>query len=131
MIVNLIRYQATVNLTSGHLFLDNKYFCDTLELPWNGDISFKSCIPEGEYQITKRVGAEYHVKEGYLLQNVSNRSGILIHSANSVSELEGCIAVGVRALDMLYESRNTLNSLMSIVGDSSILKVMNVATVWL
>ena len=38
----------------GFLYIDDEYYCQTLELPDKDNKRFKSCIPEGEYSITKR-----------------------------------------------------------------------------
>lgn len=76
--------------THGSLFLDKRFLCFTIELPW-GNRKSESCIPEGTY----RLEARYSKKIGnhLLVKNVPNRSLILIHPANYVKvELQECIA---------------------------------------
>lgn len=63
----------------------------TIELPWRDNKTRISCIPEGTYKLTKRYSQKF--KHHILLNDVPNRSLILIHPANDASEeLEGCIA---------------------------------------
>ena len=77
--------------TNGELKDGEMHLCFTIELPWNLNSSFNSCIPEGKYQLVKRFTKErkWHLE----LNNVSERYGILIHPANyAIKELKGCIA---------------------------------------
>lgn len=83
--------------TTGQLFVmdDNAqvlFSCYTLELPWRDNQNNISCIPEGTYPITPRRSAKYN--DHLHILNVPNRSYILVHEANYVHELRGCIAVG-------------------------------------
>lgn len=65
----------------------------TLERPWLNNEPFVSCIPEGFY----RVGIDQEGKwTGYPeLQNVPGRTEIIVHPANRVDQIEGCIAPGL------------------------------------
>lgn len=71
------------------------------ELPWLDNASGKSCVPTGVYKVKKTTWLKYN-KPVFMLQNVANRQGILIHSANYMgdrdkglkSQLYGCIALG-------------------------------------
>lgn len=77
--------------TNGKLECNGKFICNTIELPWKDNNPKVSCIPEGEYFITKR----YSKKFGWHLEvmQVSNRSLILFHPANyALRQLQGCIA---------------------------------------
>ena len=76
---------------NGELLIDGVKVCNTIELPWKENQSRVSCIPEGKYQLTKR----YSLRFGWhlLVNNVVNRSYILIHAFNNaVKESKGCIA---------------------------------------
>lgn len=70
----------------------------TLELPWHDNKRRISCIPDGVYKVKKH----YSPKFGrcFWLQDVPNRSEILIHPANYTRELLGCIAVGLDHKDI-------------------------------
>ena len=97
------RFGSTPEQTLGKLFLfddDGKqvFKCVTLELPWKDNESRVSCIPTGTYQVRFRDG----VKEGsrtaqynhFHVQNVPDRSWILIHLGNFNTDILGCILVG-------------------------------------
>ena len=105
-IVEIRRSQSSDEGTFGKLFIDNKFFCCTGELPDNAgnpDVPNErstDCIPKGEYEVhpkqSPKFGSTYEVK------NVPNRSAILIHAGNFCgnvkkgwrSDVEGCILLG-------------------------------------
>lgn len=76
-------------------------FWKSLELPDRKNKSNISRIPNGEYQAKIRHSPSFR-KEYYCLQNVKDRSYILIHGANFAGDtskgfqthLQGCIALG-------------------------------------
>ena len=77
--------------TNGKLECSGKPICLTIELPWASNEKEVSCIPEGEYFISKRYSRKFqwHLE---VLQ-VANRRLILFHPANNaLRELKGCIA---------------------------------------
>lgn len=79
------------NGTNGSLFINDKFICYTIELPWKENEPRNSCIPEGCYAIQKRSSTKF--AQHFLIANVPNRSLILIHPANHAkTELKGCIA---------------------------------------
>ncbi len=91
----LIRDQLGEKSTPGKFFLpDGSFLVHSLERPWLNNQRKVSCIPPGRYQLKKR----YSQKFGWhlWLQDVPGRSLILIHTANYVRQLQGCIAPGLR-----------------------------------
>ena len=100
----------------GKLYVNGKYFCDTLEdtdrglkstmsLPEIQKIKQKgiTAIPTGTYEITLKTyspkfgsRSQYSFCKGYLprLLNVLGYDGILIHIGNYPSDTDGCILVG-------------------------------------
>jgi hypothetical protein len=77
--------------TNGVLFINNTFLGFTIELPWLENIRNKSCIPEGNYILKARFSENF--KHHLILENVDQRSLILIHAANNASlELKGCIS---------------------------------------
>ena len=77
--------------TNGKLEYEGKFICNTIELPWKQNEAKVSCIPEGEYFISKRYSKKFqwHLE----VVGVKNRSLILFHPANNaLQELKGCIA---------------------------------------
>lgn len=77
---------------------DERHKYMTLELPWRNNERRVSCIPEGEYQVVRRNSAKYG--DHFHVLNVPGRDMILIHVANFVKELLGCIAVGKSHIDI-------------------------------
>ena len=66
---------------------------DTVERPWVNNAPNRSCIPEGTYRLAKRM----YYRGGYEtieIQDVPDRTYIMIHKGNSAADVEGCIAVG-------------------------------------
>jgi hypothetical protein len=77
--------------TNGKLEYEGKFICYTIELPWKQNETKVSCIPEGEYFISKRYSKKFHWHLEVV--GVKNRSLILFHPANNaMQELKGCIA---------------------------------------
>ena len=69
-----------------------------LELPWKNNERRVSCIPAGTYQIIKHTSPKFG--QCYWVQDVPNRSEILIHPANYHRQLLGCIAPGRDFIDI-------------------------------
>lgn len=88
-------------LYDGH----NKFLCYTLERNWDNNKPFTSCVPVGEYNLSPYTSSKYgdtvalvqpslNVK-AYKDDNDNSRYAILIHSANYMEQLQGCIALGM------------------------------------
>ncbi len=100
--VEITRSMGDNHETLGVLTASNngaKFSCKTLELAWKDNQHDISCIPKGQYQV------KYTFSFGllgwtYEIQNVPNRAGIRIHSANYYSQLKGCIALGNSVVDL-------------------------------
>ncbi len=124
--------------TIGKLYIDNHYFCDTLEdkvrdLNKDGDlndvgegkVAGQTAIPYGTYKVTMDVQspkfsqrASYAWCKGYLprLLNVPHFDGIMIHSGNTADHSSGCILVGEnRVKGQVLNSMNTLKRLYDIL----------------
>ena len=89
-----LRREYLKNKTVGRLSFSkaNKIFnfC-TLEKPYKNNEKMVSCIPEGEFKASRYFSEKFG---NTFSVDVINRSGILLHSANFVSQLHGCIALG-------------------------------------
>jgi hypothetical protein len=101
--LSLVRTHMLPEQTKGELFvLDENaqviFQCYTLELPWKDNQQNISCIPPGRYAITPRWSKKY--KDHIHILDVPGREWILIHEANFVSQLRGCIAVGRARIDI-------------------------------
>ena len=77
--------------TNGSLFLNNRFLCFTIELPWVDNRKMESCIPEDSYKLEARYSKKFG--NHLFVKNLPNRQLILLHSANyAKKELRGCIA---------------------------------------
>lgn len=80
--------------TIGRMFIDGKYFCDTLEDEVrDSKIPGKTAIPCGEYRVIVNVSPRFG-RELPRLLDVPNFEGILIHRGNTAEDTAGCILVG-------------------------------------
>ena len=64
----------------------------TIERPWLQNKKDISCIPEGKYKVVKYSSKKF--PDVWQLEDVKDRTLILIHKANFASQLKGCIALG-------------------------------------
>jgi hypothetical protein len=97
--------------------------CYTLEPPWLDNKKSVSCIPAGTYKARKHVSPRFG--KCIAIDNVVDRSHILIHVGNFVSQTEGCILVGDSIRDInrdsipdVTSSQKTLDELMALLPDS-------------
>lgn len=86
------------NYTIGSLYIDNKYFCDTLEDTYRDlskvqKVANKTAIPYGKYSIVLNISPKFKRKLPRLV-NVPYFEGILIHRGNTPKDTSGCILVG-------------------------------------
>ena len=98
MMLELNRIAKKTLYTIGRLFVDGKYFCDTLEdrcrdLDKEEKVMNETAIPEGIYEVIVNVSAKFRRKLPLLL-DVPHFSGIRIHRGNMDKDTSGCILVG-------------------------------------
>lgn len=98
MMLELNRIAKKPLYTIGRLFVDGKYFCDTLEdrcrdLDKEEKVMNETAIPEGIYEVIVNVSAKFRRKLPLLL-DVPHFSGIRIHRGNMDKDTSGCILVG-------------------------------------
>lgn len=131
--VTLKRTSDNGNQTTG-LFMfedgDKIITLGSLERPWKDNAKNISCIPKGVYQVTITYSPAFKC-DMWLVNDVVNRSGIRIHSANYFHQLEGCIALGLSIDDIdgdgnidLINSRAALNIAKEHLGDSFELTIL-------
>ena len=85
----LNRLFETEKTTVGSLYVNNEFFCYTIELKWRDNKRSESCIPKGVYEVVSRTT---EARGRHLaLKNVPGRSSILIHSGNTHLDSLGCI----------------------------------------
>ena len=121
--MRLERYCYAPRWTLGKLHVGNDVL-HTLERPWvagsPGGMPFVSCIPDGTYQILPHVrpNGDYvlalrnpNLGVWYSTTNVPDSGGrylILLHSANYVEQVQGCIAPGIDSI--IHENRVMVTS---------------------
>lgn len=114
--------------TIGRLFINNEYFCDTLE---DTDRWLKSTMSVNEILAKKRKGitaiptGKYDVILSFsprfkrvlpLLLSVKCYEGVRIHAGNTAEDTEGCLLVGEnKERGKVINSRATLEKLMSVL----------------
>ena len=104
--LELKRIARKATYTVGRLYVDGKYFCDTLEDVDRGlrqdmplaeikqiKVMHQTAIPAGTYNMTVNISP---AKQRLLprLLNVPGFDGILIHRGNTDADSSGCILVG-------------------------------------
>ena len=80
-----------------------KWTFQTLELPDRDNQKEVSCIPAGSYDVVKRWSKKY--KNHFMLLDVPDREGILIHVGNYPRDTRGCILVGTDVRDIDNDNR--------------------------
>lgn len=122
--------------TIGKLYIDNVYFCDTIEDTDRGldqsmtkqqvrsiKIPGKTAIPTGTYKIDMNIvspkfGSKPFYKQicnGKLprLMEVVGYQGVLIHAGNTERDTDGCLLVGKnKKVGMVLESKETFEKLV-------------------
>lgn len=109
--------------TVGRLFVDGKFFCNTLEdtvrdLSNEKKVYGKTAIPYGEYKVVYNWSPKFGRTLPRLL-NVPAFEGILIHPGNTADDSAGCILVGRNTeVGRLTESRYTSDKLNVLIEDA-------------
>ena len=126
----LQRETFTDQSTTGELYVDGQQFCYTLELP-NRDGLPGSCIPQGAYPVTISFSPRFGRNMPHV-DDIPNRSEILIHWGNTAEDTDGCILVGqTRSESFVGESRLAFDALWQriIAGENITLTVLGGAQV--
>lgn len=94
--VKRVAYRDTY--TIGKMYLDDVYFCDTLEdkvrdLTKETKVPGKTAIPAGTYKVILNLSPRFGRVLPRLL-DVPHFDGILIHRGNTDKDTAGCILVG-------------------------------------
>ena len=121
--MRLERYCYGPEWTLGRLYV-GEHVLHTLERPWRpgspGGMPFVSCVPDGAYQLLPHVRPNGDfvlalrnpdLGVWYSTANVPDTGGrtlILLHAANRVDEVQGCVAPGLSAI--IHENRPMVTS---------------------
>lgn len=121
MQVKIIRIESGPEGTFGVLLIDNKFFCLTLERPWENNKREVSCIPTGVYDCQKIDSPHFGLC--YEIMNVKDRTEILIHNGSFVNDTKGCVLIGRSILSLEFTHGGPL---IRGIGDSKeTLKLFN------
>lgn len=143
MNLELVRWAYGHSFTLGTLYGDGVRLA-TLERPWVPDADdplragepHVSCVPDGDYLLRPHVSEKYPAdRHAYALENHNlgvyytapipagqkyGRNAVLIHNANYVRQLEGCIAVGLHHAfggePMVDRSVDAMRMLRAVLG---------------
>jgi len=127
--VVLVREKTTDTGTYGKMYYEDIYgklhTWETLELPWRSNERRMSCIPAGTYHAVYHTSPKFG--KTYWIQDVPNRSEILIHTGNVAgdtklgykSDVDGCILVGEQrgilyGQNAVLRSRLAMNTLLNV-----------------
>jgi len=121
--------------TIGKLYINGKYFCDTLEdvvrdLNKDGDLLDKgeqkiygeTAIPYGKYKVSVRFSPKFGRKLPRLF-DVPHFEGILIHNGVTEANTEGCILVGEnKVVGKLINSSKYMNEITKLIEEAELNK---------
>lgn len=116
--------------TIGKLYIDDVYFCDTIEdtvrdINKNGKfdngekkVHSKTAIPYGTYEIKWTYSPRFK-KYTPQLMNVPSFEGIRIHAGNTSADTEGCLILGEnKQVGKVLNSRATINKFYTIIKEA-------------
>lgn len=137
--VIVTRYKITYNYSLGHCYIkydDGKmvYVGCTLERGWRNNENGVSCVPEGIYTLKYEYSPRFK-KKLWELYDVPGRAECKFHAANYWKQLNGCIALGNKHIDInndgdpdVTSSRVTMKhfeELMSVATNAKV-KIINI-----
>lgn len=130
MKLTLKRIALRPTYTIGKLYIDDAYFCDTLEDTVrdtnksgkfdNGEqkIKGKTAIPYGTYEIRWTYSPRFK-KYTPQLMNVPSFEGIRVHAGNTSADTEGCLILGEnKQVGKVLNSRATINKFYPIIKEA-------------
>lgn len=130
MKLTLKRIALRPTYTIGKLYIDDAYFCDTLEDTVrdtnksgkfdNGEqkIKGKTAIPYGTYEIKWTYSPRFK-KYTPQLMNVPSFEGIRVHAGNTSADTEGCLILGEnKYVGKVLNSRATINKFYPIIKEA-------------
>ena len=103
--MELVRFASFKDRTIGRLTYNDEHFF-TVERPWLDNQQNVSCIPTGVYKLG-RVDSPKFGPGTWEIQDVPNRSNILLHAGNTQNDVSGCLAVGLGVFGQLQGVSNS------------------------
>ena len=141
MKIKVVRVFRKPTYTIGKLYIDDKFFCDTLEdvdrgINQNMDlkaieaikVKHSTAIPTGTYTVNmSKVSPRFSNRSWSIkykgivpqIENVPGYDGVLIHPGNTEEDTSGCLLVGENKLiGRVINSVPTWEKLMQILTNS-------------
>lgn len=121
IVIKRVAFRQTY--TVGHLYIDHKLFCDTLEphsINWAVEtkIPGRTAIPEGTYGIALALSMKFHRFMPYLV-GIPEFQGVMFHWGNYPKHTAGCILVGDNTdVGKLFNSRKIFMKLYSLIEEA-------------
>ena len=134
--LHLIRKYKKEEYTIGILYVNDEYFCETVEDTDRGltnsmslseitkkKVYGKTAIPTGTYT-GKLTYSNKFKKTLPLIENVPGFSGIRIHSGNTADDSLGCVIVGQNKIKGgVINSRVTFEKLMNVLRNKAVFEI--------
>ena len=123
MQVKVIRKEFTDKSTIGELFIDNNFFCYTLEDKVRAinepKVYGQTAIPKGKYEVIINYSNRFKQQMPLLLK-VQGFEGIRIHKGNTDVDTHGCILLGKsKSKDFIGLSNVAYNEFMTMLNKAT------------
>lgn len=129
MEIQVVRKYFKDAYTIGKMYINGKYFCDTLEDKDRGlnqsmtlaeiadkKVYGKTAIPYGTYTITMTMSNKFK-RILPLINNVKGFEGVRLHAGNTANDSLGCILVGEnKEVGKVINSRKKENELVALLS---------------
>lgn len=124
------RFKVTKDYSLGHCYIkyddgNAVYVGCSLERGWRNNQNRISCVPEGTYELKYERSNRFR-KNLWELYGVPGRSECKFHAANYWTQLNGCIALGNKHIDInrdgdpdVTSSRDTMKIFHSLMKDAT------------
>jgi hypothetical protein len=125
--IKIIRDTLTKESTLGKLYIDGRYFANTLEdvvRPAGEKVPNKTAIPAGRYRVIWNKSNRFSLKAGHpvfmpLILDIPGFAGVRLHSGNRAADTDGCVLVGFdRHADAISRSRDAIDALYPLIQGS-------------
>lgn len=125
------RFKIEHNYSLGDCYIRHEdgrieYIGKSLERGWRNNQNNISCVPEGTYTLKLEYSPRFR-KDLWELYGVPNRSECKFHAANYWKQLNGCIALGNKHIDIngdgdpdVTSSRVTMNRFHEVMFGNNI-----------
>ena len=128
-LVHIDRIDADDKQTLSELrIVGHEFTCKVLELVWKDNQKRISCIPTGDYEVSKRWSEKYG--SHFIVLNVPNRSYILWHYGNFHKNTLGCLLMGKSFMDIngdgyrdVTSSKYTMTELYKILPERFVMSI--------